>query len=516
MLETAALIMTTIALMLGVVSTANTGATTYEKHTNVTYAQATAELLRNQQADITAQIAQARYEGDALREAEYQAMLGTLRTLERRLNPDAVVRQSLQEREAFLDDQWQVFKTTVVSYGVTKGLSATGFGKVAGSHMRGTNWPPDPNKSLVLYDPTTRQMTRVLLAPDRPILEIIDYTEEIGSFFDGIQNSLEVVRNTAPVGDQDLLSGRDAYTVASEGLERMTGMRPLPANVGDYLARAAVRRAERDNAQVAGLPDEERIPFLRDQACARLLPLYGAESDRYRSETLLAALSELGCTLPAAAARPETGPKEQGPDPGQVREEPEGQAASAQLSPSEPSYQPSTGHRLGEWVVDGPPVLENKSNPAEARDHWVTDCTASSKSLALEEREVSRTTGELLYTLSVAAEIEAPPDVLKPNDRITLAITVTQSGSPPPWSPHHYEEGLEIYLGGKGPDSYIQDPSLRAGRHAVHVWDKGSSEPQTMTWTLTIPPGESGDSLQLYAEFWHAYTCRVTWNYVMP
>ena len=186
------------------------------------------------------------------------------------MNPDAIVRQSIQEREAFLEDQWAVFKTTVAGYGLARGANAIGFGKVTGSHMRGTNWPPNPNNSIVLDDPTRQQMTRILLASDRPILEVMDYIDELGSFFGAVQSGLEVSRRTAPDGDQELLSGRDAHAAATEALERLAGMRPLPPQIGDYLARAAVRRAERDNPQIAALSDEERIPFLRDRACVSL------------------------------------------------------------------------------------------------------------------------------------------------------------------------------------------------------------------------------------------------------
>ena len=79
MIETAMLIITSLALALGVVSAGNTAAATYEKHTNVTYAQATAELIHKQQAEIAARVAEARRNGDAVREAEYQALWGRSR-----------------------------------------------------------------------------------------------------------------------------------------------------------------------------------------------------------------------------------------------------------------------------------------------------------------------------------------------------------------------------------------------------------------------------------------------------
>ena len=81
--------------------------------------------------------------------------------------------------------------------------------------------------------------------------------------------------------------------------------RPLPKDIGDYLAASLVRRVQRENPQIATESLVDQAVFVRDQVCQRLRGMWLAEQrDQVRAQALWNALIKLECDQLARSASP--------------------------------------------------------------------------------------------------------------------------------------------------------------------------------------------------------------------
>lgn len=295
-------ILTAVALALGVASAGMNAKTIYDIETDRGYVAAADELLGEQRADIEAQLAEARSRDDAVAEARAEALLATLRLVERRANVAAVGRQVEQTKDSFLEEQWQQFKADLMLKGVSAGATRMGFGKLQDAYVRGTNWPPDPSKSAVIFDPTAKQAVRVMLEGDRPVLEVTQFSDDLADTLTVVLSGYSVMKGaTGSEGQAE--SAEEAWGQVREGLERIRDLRPLPDTLGSYIAASLVKQARADNPQIAGLSSSEQEDFLRDQTCARLRKLMELEPDADRAAALRAAQRQLQC--PGAITAPD-------------------------------------------------------------------------------------------------------------------------------------------------------------------------------------------------------------------
>ena len=319
-------ILTAVALALGVASAGMNAKTIYDIETDRGYVAAADELLREQRADIEAQLAAARSREDPVAEAQAEALLATVRLVERRANVAAVGRQVEQTKDSFLEEQWQQFKADLMLKGVSAGATRMGFGKLQDAYVRGTNWPPDPSKSAVIFDPRAKQAVRIMLEGDRPVLEVTQFSDDLADTLTVVLSGYSVMKGaTGSEGQAD--TAEEAWDQVREGLERIQDMQPLPDTLGSYIAASLVRQAQADNPQIAGLSSSEQADFLRDQTCARLRKLMELEPDVDRAAALLAAQRQLQC--PGAVAAP-------------AAEDPEGEEPTAEADPEveEPTVAP--------------------------------------------------------------------------------------------------------------------------------------------------------------------------------
>jgi hypothetical protein len=273
------------------------------------YAAAALEMLRERQDKAQQALEAARRQDDPVALAQAQVLRDGLALIEARYNPSAQVRQVEQSRAAFIEEGERKaaidFGMRVLSSGVG------GFGKVRGSYIRGTNWPPDPSKSVVLFDPTKAQAVRVMLDSDRPALQAIELADNLEDALSIVMSGYGVLDNAARTGDQPRTAG-STYEGVRQGLERMENLRPLPDTVGGYVAAALDRQVRAANRQIHGLPGEQQEAFVRDQACAQLREMWEQESDyAFRTKALEAAMARFECarTNPQAESERETEPE---------------------------------------------------------------------------------------------------------------------------------------------------------------------------------------------------------------
>jgi hypothetical protein len=337
-----------VALALGTVGWTMAMGQMYERESQKNYGAAARDMLRERQAETEKQLAEARAQGDKIAEAEAEVLLATLHLVEERYNPAAVWRQEEQRTEAFREDQKRQFRVGLLLKGLSMGAGTLGFGKVSGSYIRGTNWPPDPSKSVVIWDPKAAQWTRIMLQGDQPILKVTEFSDNLEDFLKVLNSSYGVATSATQSEDQEEMTGEEVYGAVKEALERIKDMEPLPDILAVFISESLKKQALADNPQIAGLSSEERDEFLTDQACKQMQEMVEAESDVDRSDVLRAADQALGCSGPVAAPGAEE-PEEEKEAPAEEipeEEEPPIEEAEEQIAP------PTEGYYSGTFTYD--------------------------------------------------------------------------------------------------------------------------------------------------------------------
>lgn len=294
-------ILTALALALGVASAGMNAKTIYDIESDRGYVAAADELLREKRAEIEERRAEARSREDTVAEAQAEVLLATLHLVERRANVAAIGRQVEQTKDSFLEEQWRQFTADLLLKGVSAGATRIGFGKLQDAYVRGTNWPPDPSKSAVIFDPKAKQAVRIMLEGDRPVLEVIQFSDDLADTLTVVLSGFSVMKGATGSEGQAETAG-EAWGQVREGLERIQDLEPLPDSLGAFIAASLVKQTRADNPQIAGLSSSEQEDFLRDQTCKRLRELVEAEPDVDRAAALLAAQRQLQC--PGAVAAP--------------------------------------------------------------------------------------------------------------------------------------------------------------------------------------------------------------------
>jgi hypothetical protein len=286
-------ILAAVTLALGVAGQGMTLSEIYDIESDESYSAAADKLLREKEADIKEERTEARSEGDAVAEAEADLLLATLRVVKKNANIQSVKRQQRQRKAAFLEEGWNQFEVDMLLRGLSAGASRIGFGKLQDTYVRGTNWPPDPSKSVALFDPKARRAVRIMLENDRPVLDVIKFSDDLKDVLNVVLGGFNVLKSSTSGGQAQ--TGEEAYGVVTEGLERLDDLEPLPDTIGAFISVSLIKEILVDNPQIAGLSEEEQAGFVIDQACKQLRELVEAEPDVDRSDALRAAQRLLEC-----------------------------------------------------------------------------------------------------------------------------------------------------------------------------------------------------------------------------
>ncbi len=293
-------LVTTVALALGVVNTGLNFKTIYDIEMDRHFIAATEQQLAEQSEKVAEKLEEARQRNDVLAAAEYETMLSDIRLIRDRSNVAAIGRQVEQQKTAFIEEQWSVFVADQATNLVSWGMGKVGFGNVSGRFMRGSGWPV--GKNILTWDPVAKQAERVILGSS-PDLVAIQFSDELGEFMSAILNGFDVARSVT--ANQDIQSAQEASTYVSGQLDEVENMRPLPADIGDYLAASLVKKVKRQNPQIASESLVEQAVFVRQQACQQLKDLWlNEQGDQHRAEALRAALDKLECDKIAGDAAP--------------------------------------------------------------------------------------------------------------------------------------------------------------------------------------------------------------------
>ena len=286
-------ILAAVTLALGVAGQGMTLSEIYDIESDESYSAAADKLLREKEADIKEERTEARSEGDAVAEAEAELLLATLRVVKKNANIQSVKRQQRQRKAAFLEEGWNQFEVDMLLRGLSAGANRIGFGKLQDTYVRGTNWPPDPSKSVALFDPKARRAVRIMLENDRPVLDVIKFSDDLKDVLNVVLGGFNVLKSSTSGGQAQ--TGEEAYGVVTEGLERLDDLEPLPDTIGAFISVSLIKEILVDNPQIAGLSEEEQAGFVIDQACKQLRELVEAEPDVDRSDALRAAQRLLEC-----------------------------------------------------------------------------------------------------------------------------------------------------------------------------------------------------------------------------
>jgi len=474
---------------------------------NKSYSAAALEHVRQHQAQAETDLAAARREGDPIAVARTQARRDALVLLEERWDPSAAVRHAEQARSAFIEEGQRKamidIGTRIASWGVG------GFGRVQGSYMRGTNWPPT-GANVVYWDAQAGKAVRVILGTDRPALEIVEFKDNLEDALSMTMGLFDVLKGTAGSGE-DALTARETYEGLREGLERLQDLDALPTTIGGYVGRAMERQIQVENSQIASLTEEQREEFVQELACARLQALWQAESDRTRSESYAGALAWFGCPHPVrrtASTEQETEPEQTQPSVQAEEQAPEPVAPPAPLP-------------AGVWVrVEGPVVnhrnlpLESEGTRSDRGDPYTDNCQPSATSLIWHRRSVNPQTGLDYYNQIVEVKPDAPPDQLVPGEVITLRAELSHRGQLP-------SEGISLqslrthfgYAGTAGLSVEILDSEVPGYHHLYTPWEPEVPNPLVVTWALTIPDNSIASTLVIEATLSAHTACNVTWTY---
>ncbi len=278
-----------ILLIMGVVSKAVTANTIYDIETDKHYASETRKILKGQEKQLQERLAQARREGDIVAESECEMMLDAIRLIDERVNPVAIARQVDQTKAAFLEDEWNKFKAETVIGIAGYGASRIGFGKVTGTYMKGESWPPRSN--FLTYDPLTQEKVRIILG-NRPKLTAVTFSDDIADLggmifeiFDGLRSGRKQ--------DAQQMSAYEGWKFTTEHLQQLQGMRPLPKDLGAYIAISMARQGIQEGSHIT--EQDKREDFARNWACERLRKIAIEQqtrtaTERDRSEALWVAV----------------------------------------------------------------------------------------------------------------------------------------------------------------------------------------------------------------------------------
>jgi hypothetical protein len=297
------IIMATVSMALAMASTGSNFSSIYEIEMDIHYADSAREELWKQQAIFEDKMKEARNRNDAVAAAEYGTMINEINLIRDRSNIVAISRQAYQRKEAFREHHWRKFLTSKAIDVTTWGLSKIGFGKVNDAYIRGKNWPAGSN--FLTFNPLTGQKERIILG--RPDLMVTQFGDDLSDFLTAILDGFDITSSAPP--STDILTAEQANTYVSEKLEQVRNVRPLPTEVGDYLAASIVKQIKRDFPQIAGEPLVEQAIFVHDHSCQRLRKMWMDEPNLDRSAVLRAALDKLKCDqLASAGTQPDSGP----------------------------------------------------------------------------------------------------------------------------------------------------------------------------------------------------------------
>jgi hypothetical protein len=465
---------------------------------NKSYSAAALDQVRQHQAQAEADLAAARREGDPIAVARAQARRDALVMLEERWDPSASVRQAEQARSAFIEEGQRKAMIDIGTRIVSSGVG--GFGKVQGSYMRGTNWPPT-GANVAYWDPQAGQAVRVILGTDRPTLEIVEFKDNLEDAMSMVMGLFDVLKGTKGT-EQEPLTARDTYEGVREGLERLQDLDALPTTIGEYVGKAMERQIQVENPQIASLTKEERDAFAQELACARLQGLWQAESDRARSDSYAAALAWFGCPPPTsrtASTEEEAVPEE----PQTTAQEEEQVVEPAVVSEAAPA---------GVWVRVGEPIL-NRDNealsdrfPSSGTPTHVTDFGVDATSFRWQKTTPD---GEL----DIGVSFEAP-ETLVPGQEIALTVSFTGTST---MHPSAFRTDIEMGTGEipRGMAAARPSGSLPSYMYDYMPWDPGFSGPSSVTLRLyhDAPLGQPGETLDLWLNWWPCWPCDVTWTY---
>jgi len=350
-------ILSTVALALGVVSAGINFKTIYEIEMDRHILAATEQQLAEQYGAIEEKLEEARWQNNAIAAAEYETMLNDILLIRNRSNVAAIGRQVEQRKAAFIADQWSIFQANLATDIVSWGVGKIGFGKVTDSYMRSRNWPP--GGSFVTWNPASGQAERFILGSS-PELVGVEFSDELGDFMSAILNGFDVARSIT--ANESIQVASDASAFVSDELGEAEGLRPLPADIGDYLAASLVKKVKRENPQIATESLVEQAVFVRQQACQQLKDMYlNEQRDQHRVEALRAALDKLECDQLAAAA------------PAADESSAEAPADSAEAPPAPPESIPTTEEpapppEAVTTTVEPAPPSESSSAPGDPCD----------------------------------------------------------------------------------------------------------------------------------------------------
>lgn len=281
----------TVAMGLALVSNGINMKTIYEIEADRYYIAETEKLLADQYAAVEEKLEVARFQNNTMAIAEYETILNSIRLLRNRSNVVAIGRQVEQKKSAFIESQYAIFQADMTIRAVTWGMGKVGFGKVTDSFMLGKNWPPGSNFST--WNPQGGFTERIILG-SKPELVAAQFSDELADFFSAILTGFDVARTVS--APEDIRQARDANTFVADELDKMGNMRPLPKDIGDYLASSLVKKIIKENQQMAGESDLTKAIFTRKQACTALRKLWLDEQrDLVRSEAVRMAMNRLEC-----------------------------------------------------------------------------------------------------------------------------------------------------------------------------------------------------------------------------
>jgi hypothetical protein len=288
--EGATAIIASTLLIFAVVSTGVQARTIYDIEMDRHYVSAAKEQLANQYEVVKEKLDIARSENDAVAAAEYEMILDTISLIDRRVNIIAIGDQVEQTKEAFIEDQWSKFVAEKVIGVMGWGLGRIGFGKVTDAYIKGRNWPPGSN--FVTYNPVTDQNVRIILG-GRPELTVTRLSDEISDFGNITLEIFDNMRGEA-AKNKELMSPYDAQKFISRQLEKIEDIRPLPSDIGVYIASSMIRQGINEGSHISN--QEELDEFARDWACRKLTEMATDQSTSTsegvdRSQALWAAVN---------------------------------------------------------------------------------------------------------------------------------------------------------------------------------------------------------------------------------
>ena len=283
-------ILATCLLIFAVVSTGVQAKTIYNIEMDRYYVSAAKEQLASQYEEVKEKLDIARSENDVVAAAEYEMILDTISLIDRRVNMVAIGDQVEQTKEAFIEDQWSKFVAEKVIGVMGWGLGRIGFGKVTDTYMKGKNWPPGSN--FLTHNPVTDQNVRIILG-GRPDLTVTRLSDEISDFGKITLEIFDKMRSEAAKNGGSM-SPYDAQKFISEQLEKIEGIRPLPSDIGVYIASSMIRQGIKEGGHISD--EGELDEFARDWACQRLTKMAEEQStsssaDLDRSEALWEAVN---------------------------------------------------------------------------------------------------------------------------------------------------------------------------------------------------------------------------------